>query len=50
MSASVPTYYPTDLTDSQWQLIEPLLPEANSGPGRAGRPAGDRRRILNGVL
>jgi transposase len=50
MSASVPTYYPTDLTDSQWQLIEPLLPEAKSGPGRAGRPAGDRRRILNGVL
>lgn len=50
MSAKAPRYYPTDLTDSQWELIEPLLPEAKSGPGRRGRPPGDRREILNGVL
>jgi putative transposase len=50
MSTEAPRHYPTDLTDSQWALIEPLLPEAKSGPGRAGRPACERRRILNGVL
>ena len=50
MSASALLYYPTDLTDSQWVLIEPLLPEAKSGPGRRGRPACDLRQILNGVL
>ncbi len=28
--------YPSDLTDRQWELIEPLLPEPPAGP--AGRP------------
>jgi transposase len=28
--------YPTDLTDQQWALIEPLLPDPPPGP--AGRP------------
>ncbi len=50
MSASARTYYPTDLTDSQWKLIEPLLPEVKSGPGRVGRPSRDRREILNAIL
>jgi transposase len=50
MSASAPVHYPTDLTDGQWALLEPLLPEANSGPGNRGRPARPLRQILNGVL
>ena len=50
MSAGAQIYYPTDLTDRQWALIEPLLPEAKSGPGQRGRPPGDRRQIVNSVL
>jgi transposase len=41
--------YPSDLTDRQWELIEPLLPEPPCGP--AGRPAAhDRREIVNAIL
>ena len=39
--------YPSDLTDEQWQLIEPLLPP----PSRVGRPRRIcRRRIMNAIL
>ena len=39
--------YPTDLTDAQWQLIEPLLPPAKSG----GRPRKtDLREVLNAIF
>jgi putative transposase len=39
--------YPSDLTDGQWQLIEPLLPKAKPG----GRPrAVDLRRVVHGIL
>ena len=39
--------YPTDLTDGQWKLIEPLLPKAKPG----GRPrSADLREVVNGVL
>jgi len=36
--------YPTDLTDTEWQVIEPLIP-----PGKeVGRPREqDMREILN---
>ena len=38
--------YPTDLNDKQWQILQPLLPEAKSG----GRPATyPKREILNGI-
>ena len=41
------TSYPSDLTDEQWQLIEPLLPK----PGFGGRPRTvDMRRVINGIL
>lgn len=36
-----------ELTDEQWQIIEPLLPKRK--PGR-GRPLADPRRTLNGIL
>ena len=42
--------YPTDLTDSQWKRIEPLLPVAKKIPGGPGRPTSDVRRVVNGIL
>ena len=39
--------YPSDLTDEQWKLIEPLLPEAKPG----GRPSDiDLREVLNSIF
>ena len=39
--------YPTDLTDEQWKLIEPLLPPAKPG----GRPRNtDVREVVNAIL
>jgi transposase len=39
--------YPSDLTDAQWELIEPLVP----APGSGGRPAmHQRRRIVEAIL
>ena len=39
--------YPRDLTDEEWQLVEPLIPP--------GKPGGDRRtvnlrEVVNGLL
>ena len=39
--------YPTDLTDEQWVIVEPLLPRAKSG----GRPREvDLRGVMNSIL
>jgi putative transposase len=39
--------YPSDLTDIQWALIEPLIPPAKSG----GRPRDvDMREVVNAIL
>jgi putative transposase len=38
--------YPSDLTDEQWQLIRPLVPK----PSERGRPAHDRRLVINAIL
>ena len=39
--------YPTDLTDEQWALLEPLLPAAKPG----GRPRSvDLREVVNAML
>ncbi len=39
--------YPTDLTDSQWQLLEPLIPPAKPG----GRPRTvNMREVINGIF
>src|SRR5947209_6942712 len=38
--------YPSDLTDEQWSVVEPLLP-----PSHGGRPPEvDFRNILNGIF
>lgn len=49
MSAEARHHYPTNLTDEQWALIEPLLPEPKSGAGLPGRPVVDRRRLLDAI-
>jgi transposase len=39
--------YPSDLTDEQWALIEPLLPQ----PAATGRPrTHECREIVNAIL
>ena len=39
--------YPTDLTDKQWAMIEPLIPQAEPG----GRPRSvDMREVVNTIL
>ncbi len=41
--------YPSDLTDAQWALLEPLLRDRDSpGPGRP--PTVDIREIVNALL
>ena len=37
---------PSDLTDKEWSLLEPLLPEK----AKTGRPRADDRRTMNGIL
>lgn len=37
--------YPTDLTDAEWSILEPLVPPPKSG----GRPARERREILDAI-
>lgn len=36
-----------ELTDEQWELVEPLIPRKKAG---TGRPANDRRLMLNGIF
>jgi putative transposase len=39
--------YPTDLTDSQWNIIQEMIPSAKSG----GRPRSlEMRQVINGIL
>ena len=39
--------YPSDLTDDQWAILDPLLPGAKPG----GRPRSvDLREVLDGIL
>lgn len=41
--------YPTDVSDAQWQRLEPLLPPAKQG--RTGRPRKySQREMLNAVF
>jgi transposase len=39
--------YPSDLTDAEWELVEPLLPR----PGEGGRPEKHpRRQVVDAIL
>ncbi len=40
-----------DLTDAQWDRLEPLLPPQRHGKGtKGGRPSINHRQIINGIL
>ena len=39
--------YPSDLTDDEWALIEPLLPAAKPGGGKRKQ---DMRAVMNGIM
>ena len=39
-----------DLTDEQWSIIQPLIPDPPRRPDGKGRPWKDARDIMNGVL
>jgi len=41
--------YPSDLTDAEWRLVEPLLPQRREGDGRGAPRQQDRREILNAI-
>jgi putative transposase len=45
-----PTCYPTDLTDEEWDEIKSLVPAPKSGEGKRGRPALDRRTLVNAIF
>jgi len=38
------------LTDPQWELIAPLLPEPKAQPGHKGRPPAPFRAVMDGIL
>lgn len=40
--------YETDLTDGEWAVVAPLLPQRQGGVGRPARA--DRRRVLNALI
>lgn len=39
-----------DLSNAQWDIILPLLPNSKSLPGKKGRPPQDKRQVLNGII
>ena len=39
-----------DLTDEQWSVIQPLIPEPPRRPDGRGRPWRDCREVMNGIL
>lgn len=42
--------YSTDLSDAEWQLLEPLLPQRRPGDGRGAPRTHSRREILNAIF
>src|SRR5882724_10912751 len=39
-----------DLTDAQWKVLDPLIPEPGKRRDGRGRPWKSRRSVMNGVL
>lgn len=46
-TAAAPAHRRHDISDSVWEILEPLLP---GGKGKTGRPAKDNRLFLNAVF
>jgi transposase len=42
--------YPSDLTDEQWALVEPLLPAPRTGPKGGRREKHPRRRTVDAIM
>jgi hypothetical protein len=47
---SAANHYATGLTDKQWAILEPLLPEQRWHPGGAGRPPCDLRPLIKAIF
>jgi transposase len=41
--------YPSDLSDAEWALLEPLIPPPKSGGPKGGRPAVPRRDVVDAI-
>ena len=48
MMSAPSSQYATDVTDAQWQQIEPLLPASMWRSNGPGRPPRDQLQIVNG--
>lgn len=46
----MPQHHPRDLTDAQWAILDPLIPEPSRRQDGRGRPWRDRREVLHGIL
>ncbi len=44
------TEHPHDLNDSQWAVLNPLIPEPSRRKDGRGRPRKNRRSVLNAIL
>jgi transposase len=42
--------YPSDTSDAEWAILEPLVPPPRSGGAKGGRPAWPRRSIVDAIL
>ncbi len=45
-----PPRHPRDLTDEQWEILEPFLPVPPRRDDGRGRPWKESRAVLNGIL
>ena len=48
--AHVASPHPRDLTDEQWEVLEPFLPVPSRRKDGRGRPWKENRAVLNGIL
>lgn len=39
-----------ELSNREWEILEPHLPPGSSGVGKRGRPRKDSRTVLNGII
>ena len=42
--------YATDLTDAQWEHLQPILPAPKSGTAKGGRPPADLRDVVDAIF
>jgi putative transposase len=47
---SLSKHYPTDVTEEQWEVLAPLLPQPTWRPGGPGRRPSDLRQVCNGIF